>query len=126
MKGTHGIKKYFELAAKVAVLKKDRRSFYLGAVAVRGDGIIVSTSNGPAIMSGNEKNYFPKAHAEHRLCRKLTPGSVVYVVRVRRGDKKVCNARPCKTCQNAMRKRGVTKVIYSISPNEYGTMFFKR
>jgi deoxycytidylate deaminase len=128
MKGqSNGVRKYFELAAKVAVAKTDRRSFFIGAVAIRGDGVIVTASNGPVVMDNvSDKSYFPSAHAEHRICRKLSKNSVVYVVRIRRGDKKVCNARPCETCQNSMRKRGVKKVIYSIGPDEYGVIIFKK
>jgi len=109
-------KKYFEMAKIIATSKKDKRSFLLGAVGVRKDGVIVASPNGPAILVENKANrgYFPKAHAEFRISKKLDVGSVVYVVRVRRGDKRVCLAKPCETCVNVLRYRGVKKIYYSI------------
>ena len=31
-------------------------------------------------------------------------------------------ARPCKNCQTCMKRKGVKRVYYTISPGEYGTM----
>jgi len=117
-------KKYFEMAKLIAVSKKDRRSFLIGAIGIRNDGIIVASPNGPARIRENTKDrgYFPEAHAEFRISRKLDVGATVYVIRVRRGDKKVCLAKPCETCQNIMKSRGVKKVYYSISEDENGIL----
>ena len=118
-------KKYFEIARLVATSKNDRRSFLLGAVGVRSDGVIVACPNGPARIrqNTNERGYFPEAHAEFRLAKKLTPGSYVYVIRLRRGDKKVCLAKPCRTCQIVLHYKGVKKVFYSIYENENGIVW---
>lgn len=121
-------KRFFEIAANIAVLRKDRRSFYIGAVGVRKDGVYVAASNMAVSMpdTTNSKGFFAKAHAEFRVSRKLDFGAEVYVVRIRKGDGKICNARPCKTCRNFLRKRGVKKVYYSIDEHsgkiEYGTL----
>lgn len=95
-----------QLAADVAVLRKDRRAFRLGAVACRSDGCIVSSPNGPVT--------FPDvyAHAEGRLCRKLDRGSVVYVARVGR-DGSWMKAMPCYQCLCLMVAKGVKKVYWT-------------
>jgi len=119
--------KYFKMASDVANLKEDQRSFHIGAVGIRNDGIIVASSNGRVeLEQGNHRGYYAAAHAEARLCRKLDRGSVVFVVRAAKIDGSYKNSKPCKTCQNAMRKRGVEKVYYSITQNEYGVIIFKK
>ncbi len=96
----------------------------IGAVGIRGDGAIVTASNGPVIIFNDEKKgSFPEAHAEIRLSRKLDVGSIVYVARVRKGDGMYGNARPCKDCRTALKARGVKKVFYTIGPNEYGIWY---
>jgi len=117
----------FEMAKQVATLKEDQRSFLMGAVGVRKDGIIVASSNGSVAMNKTDwRGYFAKAHAEFRICRKLDKGSTVFVVRIGVGDRTFKLAKPCRTCQNTMRKHGVEKVYYSISDTEYGVIIFKK
>lgn len=117
-------KKYFEMAKLVATSKKDRRSFLLGAIGVRNDGVIVGSPNGPAkIKESNNRGYFSEAHAEFRISKKLDVGAVVYVIRIRRGDKKVCLAKPCETCMNKLKAKGVKKIYYSITENEKGIVW---
>src|SRR5262245_40507792 len=94
-----------ECALGAAVARRDRRAFRLGAAARRGDGTIVTASNGPATLPT------PKAHAEARLCRKLDRGSCVVVVRVRRDGSLACS-RPCVACALALRARGVAEVMF--------------
>ena len=119
--------KCFEMAKTVANLKEDRRSFIHGCVAIRGDGIIVAASNGAVALSPKDRRgYFGAAHAEFRVCRKIDKGAIVFVVRVGICNGKLKNAKPCQTCQNTMKKHGVTKVYYSISDTEYGTICFKK
>jgi hypothetical protein len=54
----------------------------------------------------------------------LDYGSIVWVVRVSIQDGKMRLAKPCKRCENTLRLRGVEKIYYSISENEYGVMKF--
>jgi cytidine deaminase len=111
------IERYFRLAQEVAKRgdKKIKRHYRLGAVGIRSDGIIVTANNIPC------RELTAPAHAEARLVRKLTKNSEVYVVRIQR-DGSLANARPCMTCQRLMRGRGVLKVYYSISQNEWGCL----
>ena len=116
----------FEIAKKIAQARSDERDFLLGAVAIRHDGIIVGSSNGSVVMDMTDRRgYFAKCHAEYRLCRKLDKNSTVFVVRVNNTDGLYRNAKPCRTCENIMRTRGVSKVYYTINNNTYGVIQFK-
>lgn len=98
-------------------LTHHRRSVYrLAAVGVRADGVVVQSRNGCIFHQR-----IPRAHAEARLARKLTPGSVVYVARTLK-DGTVAMAKPCVSCQNCLRHRGVDRVYYTIAYNEYGVL----
>jgi tRNA(Arg) A34 adenosine deaminase TadA len=103
------------LAAGTALRKDDCRSFKLGAVGVRNDGTVVYSLNGPA------PNKCAQVHAEARLCHKLTPGSTVWVARIRH-DGTLGMARPCPSCQRRLRSSGVDRVIYTISDHEHGVI----
>jgi tRNA(Arg) A34 adenosine deaminase TadA len=115
-------KKMLLVAAGVAAQnqnrKIDNRSFLLGAVGQRNDGVIVSSRNIAAA------DYAPGHHAETRLIRKLTPGSIVWVTRVTRGDGLWALARPCSGCELRLRGAGVERVVYTIGPNEWGVIVF--
>lgn len=113
---------FFERAKKVAVQRKDNRSFLIGAAAIRSDGVCVCSANGPVLMHGDDKHYFKWAHAEARVIRKVDKGATVFVVRVCKTTGGFKNARPCQTCINAMRTRMVKKVYYTISNNEFGVI----
>ena len=115
------VNKYFRIAKSVAVKGESRvkRHHRLGAVGIRSDGTIVTANN------INIKRPHPRSHAEARLTRKLNHGSEVYVVRILRNNTLGC-ACPCIKCQNAMRLRGVRRVYYSISDNQYGVIVFTR
>jgi deoxycytidylate deaminase len=116
----------FSIAIAAAISKNDKRDFLLGAMAIRNDGIRVTSYNGPAIIDDKKstKSYYKEAHAEYRLCRKLDKGSTVFVVRVGKKDGKLKMAKPCITCQIAMRRKKVKRVYYSINELEYGVMIF--
>ena len=112
-------KRMLAMAAAVAgdnPERYDNRSFYLGAVGLRNDGVLVTAKN---IAS---KNIVPTHHAEARVVRKLTPNSVVWVARVSRSNGGWTMSRPCENCQRIMRSAGVKKVVYTIAPNEWGTI----
>lgn len=107
------------LAADVAKGKEknlDNRSFFLGAVGLRNDGVIVTAKN---IASSNVA---PDHHAETRVIRKITPNSTVWVARVLRSTGEWSMSRPCSGCQMRMRSAGVKKVVYTIAPNEWGSI----
>lgn len=94
----------------------DNRSFCLGAVGLRNDGVLVTAKNIAAA------NIVPTHHAEARVVRKLTPNSVVWVARVLRSTGEWTLSRPCKGCQSRMRAAGVRKVVYTIDKDEWGTI----
>ena len=107
------------MAAEVARDKPkryDNRSFCLGAVGLRNDGVIVTAKNIAAA------NIVPTHHAEARVVRKLTPNSIVWVARVLRSTDEWTMSRPCAGCQIRMKAAGVKKVVYTIGPDEWGTI----
>ena len=116
------IDRYFRLAKTTAV-KGDasdaRRHYRLGAVGVRTDGTIVTASNVPC----RQPHARARSHAEARVVRKLNYGSEIFVVRILRNNT-ISNAHPCAKCQKAMRLRGIRRVYYSISNDEYGVIVF--
>jgi tRNA(Arg) A34 adenosine deaminase TadA len=107
------------LAAGTALRKDDRRSFRLGAVGIRNDGTIVSAANGPSPYP------CAQVHAEVRLSQKLTPGSTVWVARIRH-DGTLGMARPCPTCERRLKSAGVHRVVYTISDAEHGVIDLTR
>jgi tRNA(Arg) A34 adenosine deaminase TadA len=112
------IQRMFRLANDAAkVIDKNglRRKYRLAAVGIRNDGVIVFSSNLPIAVPN------PKAHAEYRLCAKLTPGSTVWVVRIDRSGHYVM-AKPCRSCTSRMVKYGVKRCYYTISDNEWGVL----
>lgn len=104
---------YLKIAGKIAA-KGQKRSFSLGAVARRKDGVIVQSFNGPT--------RFPEkgAHAEQRLSKKVDVGSVVYVARILQSDGSFAMAKPCDSCMRALISRGVKRVYWTVAPNEFG------
>jgi tRNA(Arg) A34 adenosine deaminase TadA len=116
-------KKMLTEAALVAVKNrsngKDKRTFFLGAIGLRNDGVFVSSRNISA------KDHIPNHHAETRLVRKMTPRSTVWVARVARKDGNWAMAKPCPRCENRLRSAGVDKVVYTIGPGEWGVLILK-
>jgi cytidine deaminase len=118
-------KKMLIEAANVAIRSKtndrklDPRTFLLGAVGLRNDGVYVSARNVSAL------DVVPDYHAEARLVRKMTPGSTVWVARVTRKDGKWAMAKPCPGCERRLRSAGVERVIYTIGPGEWGVIDMK-
>lgn len=106
--------KLLEKAAMVAITGSRSRDYWLGAVAKRKDGAVVSATN------LNTQLPKPSAHAEARVLRKADWGSILYVARILRQTGEWAMARPCVHCQALIRHRGVKKVYYTIGPNEYG------
>lgn len=116
------VERYFRLAKTVAI-KGDtydaRRQYRLGAVGIRADGTVVIANNVPC----RQPHARARSHAETRVVRKLNRGSEIFVVRILRNGT-LSNAKPCVKCQRTMQLRGIRRVYYSISNNEYGTIVF--
>jgi tRNA(Arg) A34 adenosine deaminase TadA len=111
---------YFDLAAKIATAKDDKRSFLLSAIGVRSDGAMVRSINAPSISPNRV------AHAEYRLSRKLDTGAIVYVCRIRLLDGKKAMARPCKSCIKVLKSRGVSKVYFTKGHKTWGCLDFDK
>jgi hypothetical protein len=112
-------KKMLADAALVAIRNKsDIRTYLLGAVGLRADGVVVSSPNIPSRDFTNERSN----HAEVRLARKLTLGSTVWVARVARKDGSWAMAKPCRGCERRLRATGVERIVYTIGPNEWGVI----
>ena len=111
-------KKMLTSAASAAIRNKDNRTFLLGAIGLRADGVFVSSRNIPSL----EATFECKHHAETRLARKLTPGSTVWVARVTRKDGFWAMAKPCRRCERRLRISGVSRIVYTIGPNEWGVI----
>lgn len=109
--------KYLNLAAKKARTRDDNRHFYIGAVAIRADDVIVYAYNGAP------KFPTPKHHCEARLAKKLDKGATVYIARTT-FDGEWANSKPCVNCERILRLAKVKKVYYTIGPNEYSSMTF--
>ena len=90
-----------------------QKNYLLAAVIVRKDGAIVVSTNAVT------QNPNPSAHAEARALKKADFGAELYVARVIRDGTWVM-AKPCKTCQALIRAKGIRKVYYTISPDNYG------
>jgi hypothetical protein len=107
-----------EAAAAAIRSSKDARTFLLGTIGLRADGVFVSSRNIPAPNATLEGRH----HAEARLARKLTPGSTVWVARVARKDGSWAMAKPCVGCERKLRIAGVSRIVYTIGPNEWGVI----
>jgi len=93
----------------------DIRTFFLGAVGIRNDGVLVASRN---VAS---RDVAPSHHAEARLVRKLTPNSAVWVARVRKNGEWAL-ARPCQSCQIRLKSAGIARVTYTIGEDEWGVI----
>jgi cytidine deaminase len=105
-----------ELAAEVADRFADvKRKAFVGAVAIRQDGVLVSSRNLSTIMPSMR---VPSIHAERRVLKKAGIGAIVYVARVKR-DGTLALARPCPTCRAMLRSRRIKLVYYTIGPDAW-------
>lgn len=114
-------------AAEVALPSSDidYRDYWLGAVGVREDGVIVSAKNGAASFRTTIKSYqlLPTSHAEGRVLRKLGKGGTIFVARVSKKDRCWAMARACSICQVQLKAAKVKRVYYTIDSNHYGVWF---
>lgn len=109
---------FFEMAARAATSKNDRRAFFIGAIGIRSDGTVVKAFNSPA------ENRNRCIHAEYRLSKKLDYDADVYIARVRMDDYEFGMARPCISCQKTLRTKKVRRIYYTIDKNRYGMINF--
>jgi deoxycytidylate deaminase len=108
--------KLLDIALGVALGRLNhKQKWKLGAAGIRSDGVIVVSFNG----APKEPEW--TAHSESRLCKKLTPNSVVAVVRVLANGEPAM-AKPCPNCERCLQRVGVKKVYYSIGPKEFGVL----
>jgi deoxycytidylate deaminase len=111
-------KELLNIAAKVAHKGSIDRTFKLGCVIKRRDGAIVKSSNNILKVPCHS------GHAEVRALKKAgRHAQVLCVARIQRGNGEWAMAKPCKRCQAKIRSMGVKKVIYTISPNEFGIWY---
>lgn len=111
------VEKYFLQAVRLAFSDSDVGKTWLhAAIGIRADGAIVYSRNHKC------KTPAPSAHAERRVCRKLGIDSpLVIVVRVNKQGQWMMS-KPCLNCQNAMRRCGVKRVLYSVAHEQYEQM----
>jgi len=106
-----------KVAGEVANLSADRmRKSFMGAVAVRRDGVLVYSRNGSTTPFMPTKT--PSIHAEQRLLRKTGDGATIYVARLKR-DGSFGMAKPCPRCMAGLKARRVEMVYYTISATEW-------
>lgn len=112
----------YSLAIKEA-FKSKYPQFRHGAVASANNVVVAKASNRKFPMSYGAGAIYSQ-HAETSTinkCNKSIVGGSVYVVRINKQGR-LANSKPCTNCELAMRKAGIKKVYYSISPEEYGVL----
>ena len=103
-------------AGEVADITSDiKRKSFMGAVAIRKDGVLVKSRNGLTIRPDCKSL---SAHAEIRVLRKAGYGATVYVARVNKSGQ-FAMAKPCVYCMASLRSRGVDMVYWTVSNNEW-------
>lgn len=117
-----------KLAAKVAISPDayDKRTYMLGCVGIRKDGVLISARNG-SIQHMFSKSLDPELndkscdyHAEGRALRKMDKGGILYVTRVSRKDGSMAMAKPCPRCSAKIRTQKIEKVYYTVNNFQYG------
>ena len=119
------VDEFFRMCAEVAASagEEDKRSFLLGAVAIRGrDQTVVRSPNGATHSSATNKDFrvVPSAHAEIRTLKKAGKGSVLFVARILRRDGSYAMARPCGLCRVYLSSYETKLVYYTIDASHYG------
>ncbi len=113
------IKRLLKLAAKAARAdKKNKRTYSIGAIAIRVDGTLVDARN------GSNQQKAPSAHAEARVLRKAGRHAILFVARVKHNGE-IGLAMPCINCIILMKLRKVDRCYYTISANKFGFIDIK-
>lgn len=108
------MKEIFRAVSIAANSKDNDKSYYLGCVALRYDGVLVTSTNTTVI-----ENQTPSAHAEARALRKAGRGAILWVARVLKDRKTWAMAKPCKNCRARILNKEVIKVYYTTGPGEF-------
>lgn len=106
---------FFHEASSFSIKNIDERTFFIGALAKRKDGAIVIARN------NCNKVPMPMAHAEARLSKKIDLKSIVFVCRTSKiyDTPHFALAKPCASCYTILKNKGVKRVYYTISENQY-------
>jgi tRNA(Arg) A34 adenosine deaminase TadA len=122
------VKYYFNLAANIALPhnKIDSRSYWLAAIGIRCDNVLVSAKNLATKDSKlDDFRKTPQAHAEIRTLSKMDRCGTLFVVRIGKKDfiedEKIVfkNARPCEMCRVFIKSKKIKKVYYTMSTSIY-------
>lgn len=105
------------LAAEIAVKRIDIRDYYVGAIGIRYDNVMVHARN----EASERRNQ--ALHAEFRLVSKLGKNApIVYVARMA-ANGQLAMAKPCVYCQSILRSFKVKKVVFSTGYNTWDQMY---
>lgn len=119
--------KYLKIAKNCAITHDYAPSleYNLCAVIVRG-GAILSIGYNKRMVNGLTEFYKIEDHvisthaevdAVLKARRKIDlTGSKIYVLRIRKGDGEIANAKPCEMCQHILFNYGIKKAIYTVDP----------
>lgn len=133
----NGFPPHLVSAAKRVNTSCNKLTAHLVAVIVKGGSIISWSSNLPkmnaytAIMTDNPDCF--SIHAEVAAIFKARQktdlrGCKMFVARITKDNKltktqgQIALAMPCKTCMRAIVNYGIKRVIYTIGPNQFGTL----
>jgi len=120
--------KRLKLAAKQA--KKSSFKYRLGAVIVKGGRILSTGYNVVGKSTALFKHRWNSIHAEQSAILRLLKqprglehlrGATLYVTRIL-SNGCFSLAKPCPVCMGTIRAVGISKVVYSISNEETGTI----
>ena len=107
--------KYLIQAGKSAKATKsdcDKRTYYVGCIAIRDDGAIVHSRNGSSYIPT------PYAHAEARVSTRIDHSATVFVARVK-GSGEFCMAKPCSNWVRFLRSKMVKIVYFTTGPTNW-------
>lgn len=107
--------KMFQLAQKIS--QKSPSKFKLGCIIAKRNKVVTVGFNDMAKSHPKTLDPWKTIHAEFHaligLSESDTKGCVAYVYRETK-DGKPANAKPCDTCQTALKLAGIKKVYYTV------------
>jgi hypothetical protein len=133
----HKINRTLEFARLLQPEKQTGRSFHVTAAFQKSKMIAIATNDysHPHLAhlfgeykptKGDYHHYVSGRHSEAEILKKLKNAdtSKLVFVNVRLGKNGVpMMARCCPNCERLMREKGFKEVLYTISENEFGTMY---
>ncbi len=119
------------LSCCVALAQHATHQFRHAAVVYKGKRVFgLGWNNNKPTSVIDAKFPYPTRHAEIAAMINATnqdiSGCDVLVIRVGRHNNNLLNSRPCEMCQDTMRKYGIRRCYYSISPNEIGCLHIQK